>query len=506
MAALMCVAVWVPMLAACGNSDTRSVRAFCTTYQEQKHEYLATYASGPSSGGDSIGSLMSSIGNSLAAVGDWVVIFDKLDRVAPPDIEPDVAHIRDSLKEQQQAAEKAVDNPLGALASGLASGLMASGSWNRVSAYVDSNCGGGAGSGSGTTIQAQPSSAAASPSEASPAAGSDREPGNGLIGLDCTEGQVVRIDVANGAETPIATLQTSLTTPFDQLSLEQLACSGSIDPSGRYIALTGPQQSDGSQHVGYFDTSTGRVTDVTAATTSADGGFSSSPPTDSGAGFLGSRYLTFSRTDKHMLYDLRSGKLSSLKQSSFPSVVSADAPVGASGTVESGTTFSDLLEFDTIPAPAATVAYYADNPDNYEPPALYLGRNLSEVDTNRLALCNPQAWIDDQTLICTLGDDNSNFELLKITSRHLVRGCESCWDSGAIGPFWQGTVSGPTKLLPANNRTVANPVASADKASFVFLATQGDQTELWEGSLKHPGTAPSKIGPVTGKLVLLSWS
>jgi hypothetical protein len=68
-------------------------------------------------------------------------MFQALDAAAPPDIEPDVHTVLDSLQQQEQDAGKEVTDPLAGLASGLMSGLMATSSWNDLGTYITQNCG-----------------------------------------------------------------------------------------------------------------------------------------------------------------------------------------------------------------------------------------------------------------------------------------------------------------------------------------------------------------------------
>ena len=75
------------------------------------------------------------------SIGDTVVLFEKLDKVAPEDIEPDVAAVRDNIQSQLEAVSGAASDPLGALVGSLFMGLTAGGSWQRVSDYVVTNCG-----------------------------------------------------------------------------------------------------------------------------------------------------------------------------------------------------------------------------------------------------------------------------------------------------------------------------------------------------------------------------
>lgn len=110
---------------------------FCQTLAQQKAQYLSTY--GNTSGGNVLGDLVKVI----SAVGQWVPIFETLQRNSPPAIEPQVANIVDSLKEEQQEAANEASNPLGALVSGVMTSLESSGSWQQVNNYINANCGSG---------------------------------------------------------------------------------------------------------------------------------------------------------------------------------------------------------------------------------------------------------------------------------------------------------------------------------------------------------------------------
>jgi hypothetical protein len=134
------------LLAACGGDSgpTRSVSSFCSTLASEKEAYLSKYDTRAdtieSSSLDDFSKAFASLGSAVEAMGDAVRIFDRLDRVAPDDIQPDVAAIRDSLQKQIDNAGDAVSNPLGALAGGLVSGLSTMGSWQRVEDYIETNC------------------------------------------------------------------------------------------------------------------------------------------------------------------------------------------------------------------------------------------------------------------------------------------------------------------------------------------------------------------------------
>ena len=130
-------------LTACGAE--RSPEAFCKVYDEEKTAYIAKYNERNDQvqaleGSDSLAAFVVAGGSIFEALGDIVIIFDKLDKVAPDDIEPDVAAIRDALKKQNESAKDSYDDPLGSLLGGLVSGLTTSGSWTRVGDYVSEHC------------------------------------------------------------------------------------------------------------------------------------------------------------------------------------------------------------------------------------------------------------------------------------------------------------------------------------------------------------------------------
>jgi hypothetical protein len=119
-------------LSACGGT-ARSVAAFCATLAKEKQEFLATYD-------NTNQPPLQALIKGLASIGEIPVIFDKLDKVAPADIEPDVAQVRDNFKQQISQLGGVASNPLGGLAAGLFSSLVAAGTFLRVSNYIAANC------------------------------------------------------------------------------------------------------------------------------------------------------------------------------------------------------------------------------------------------------------------------------------------------------------------------------------------------------------------------------
>ena len=133
--ALAAAALSVCLVAGCSSSPPTAAD-FCRTLAQQKAKYLAAYGH-PSSNG------LADLVMAISAIGQWVPIFEALQQNSPPSIEPQVATIVDSLKREEQAASNEASDPLGAIASGLMTGLEASGSWQQVSQYATQHCGSG---------------------------------------------------------------------------------------------------------------------------------------------------------------------------------------------------------------------------------------------------------------------------------------------------------------------------------------------------------------------------
>jgi len=121
----------------------RSVDAFCSTYYEQKAAYLGRYgnAGQQTDSGDPAADLLGNAAQLGSALGDIVIMFDRLSKVAPDDIEPDVSAIHDSLQKQIDGASGAFKDPFGTIGGGLLQGLTTMGSWQRLEDYVVVNCG-----------------------------------------------------------------------------------------------------------------------------------------------------------------------------------------------------------------------------------------------------------------------------------------------------------------------------------------------------------------------------
>lgn len=119
---------------ACGGPPPRTAAEFCKVYHQQEQQYLAHY------GHSSPQQPLQDLANAVGAMSDWVPIFERLDQVAPPPIEPDVHNILDSLKQEEKAVGQEASNPLGALASGFEASMMSSASWGNLDRYIQQHC------------------------------------------------------------------------------------------------------------------------------------------------------------------------------------------------------------------------------------------------------------------------------------------------------------------------------------------------------------------------------
>lgn len=123
-----------------GMGDKRSVKAFCDTFKTQAIALHTKYAQADQSiKGGGVGYLTGLL-TLVQSTGDMVVMFDALDKVAPDDIEPDVAQVLDSMKQAETNNNNALSNPLGALGSGILIALQSGGAYNAVNSYIGQHC------------------------------------------------------------------------------------------------------------------------------------------------------------------------------------------------------------------------------------------------------------------------------------------------------------------------------------------------------------------------------
>jgi hypothetical protein len=121
----------------------RSVAAFCKTYQTTALALRSKYDNQVDAAvaeKDDATSLFMGVSSLLEAQGDIAVLFDRLERVAPDDIQSDVAALRDTFQQNAKSTAQNATNPFGLLASGLVSAFQNQGSYKRVDQYIRNHC------------------------------------------------------------------------------------------------------------------------------------------------------------------------------------------------------------------------------------------------------------------------------------------------------------------------------------------------------------------------------
>ena len=125
------------LLAGCGAA--RSVANYCSVFY-QDGQTIRQNAEKAQQNGDLL-SMLSELASSPAQLADF---FDKLDAVAPDDIEPDVAQLRDAFKKEADSVGSTgvgLDGLIGSAANGLMLGLSSYQAAQHVDSYTSKNCG-----------------------------------------------------------------------------------------------------------------------------------------------------------------------------------------------------------------------------------------------------------------------------------------------------------------------------------------------------------------------------
>ncbi|MCA0180948.1 MAG: hypothetical protein LCH77_15455 [Actinobacteria bacterium] len=144
LAGMLAIAVG-SIITTAGCSAPKTPESFCAVYASEKSSYLTQNGDALKAieGEDDAGAAgLKSLLALGTAMGDIVVMMDKLAQAAPDEIEPDIRNIHDQLQKQMENAGDNLDNPLAGLGSALSSGLLTAGSWQRFDSYVKNNCGG----------------------------------------------------------------------------------------------------------------------------------------------------------------------------------------------------------------------------------------------------------------------------------------------------------------------------------------------------------------------------
>jgi hypothetical protein len=147
MAVIMGVAGVLTVLVGCGASaPTRSTEAFCDTLVREQDRILGQFGSdiaAVEATGDDLLMALGGLGASLSALSELSLYLDKLDRVAPPEIETDMHEVATLYRQQLESAEDVLDNPLSAVAGALFDSFRMARPAQRVHQFALDNCGRG---------------------------------------------------------------------------------------------------------------------------------------------------------------------------------------------------------------------------------------------------------------------------------------------------------------------------------------------------------------------------
>jgi hypothetical protein len=134
--AVVCCALAV---ASCATSG-RSTAAFCGTFAEQEALLAQKYEARTSdieSQTDPLLGFGLATSSIFEAQGDAIVLLDRLEAVAPSEIQPDVEFVRDSLRQSASASQSSI---LGALVQAFAGNARMAGASQRVDDFIRINC------------------------------------------------------------------------------------------------------------------------------------------------------------------------------------------------------------------------------------------------------------------------------------------------------------------------------------------------------------------------------
>lgn len=234
------------VLAGCSGEE-RSVEAYCSTFYGEGSELRDQWTE--AGGSDLLGQAVTL----LQAPQDLATFFDKLEKVAPDDIQPDVAAVRDSLKDQIDAMTS-IDpgSPWKAALQSMLIGVSSGGSWQRVDEWTLENCGPPPGSEQASGSASADESSTSAP--ASPTATAEETtapaPGTTLLSALPTDGRVNVI--TNGSGFTVVQSLTDGTTDRSQVTAYDAAgnrmatvrgltgeCGAAdVTPDGRRLLVT----------------------------------------------------------------------------------------------------------------------------------------------------------------------------------------------------------------------------------------------------------------------------
>ncbi len=133
-AALLVVVFIVPWGSLFG--PERSVASYCRVWQEEgtklRDRQIAARRQGEN------GDIFAPITAAMAGPGDLAALFDKLDKVAPDEIEPDVKRYRDAMQELADSLKEG--NLLNMLTKQMEIAAQTKGVEDRINAWTQTNC------------------------------------------------------------------------------------------------------------------------------------------------------------------------------------------------------------------------------------------------------------------------------------------------------------------------------------------------------------------------------
>ena len=128
------------LLAACGSG--RSVASVCHVWDTRGlalHDKFEAAAAGERAHGSA--AMLSGLASIIGAPNELSKLMSEMADVAPADSQRDFESVASLFKKLSESESNSLTNPLGELAGNLVDGLAASGSIDRVNAFLRSNCG-----------------------------------------------------------------------------------------------------------------------------------------------------------------------------------------------------------------------------------------------------------------------------------------------------------------------------------------------------------------------------
>lgn len=129
-----CVVMSFGMIGCGGHESSRSMASFCSELVQGAGKLDKQTKDAPNTGAGQFGLF-------LRNMGDFNRLLHRLDDRAPKEIESDMNQVVKVFDDAANRAGEAAKNPLGALASGLMSSVLAGPSVEAVDSYAQKHCG-----------------------------------------------------------------------------------------------------------------------------------------------------------------------------------------------------------------------------------------------------------------------------------------------------------------------------------------------------------------------------